>query len=166
MVELKASNALCPNHLDCFTSQRDRYNDVNIVVDTFKNIFLNGIILTGRIYWFDIVQLSRMKIYIISQILAQSYEHTYDVVQHICVQVRSMDILYKHVCFIMLMFWFSDRGVIIESSSRFHVYHGKAVFCFLYKCTVLRCALIIEHIMTQRSYSLVYTLHYIITIII
>ena len=48
---------------------------------------------------------------------------------------------------------------------RFHIYPGKAWFCFFYYCAVLWCAQIIGYIMTRWSYSVVCTIKYLMIFI-
>ena len=48
---------------------------------------------------------------------------------------------------------------------RFHIHPGKTRFCNFYYCAVLWCAQITQYIMTRWSCSFVYTLHYLIFII-
>ena len=46
-----------------------------------------------------------------------------------------------------------------------HIYLMKAGFCVFYYCTVLWCVQIIEYNMARWSYTVIYTLHYFIIII-
>ena len=71
----------------------------------------------------------------------------------------------SHWCYIFPWLRAWGGGTIIHCEL-IYTYLGKAKFCVLYYCAILRCGQIIEYINTRWSYSFVWTSHYLIIIII